>query len=486
MHTILIVDDEEKLLEVLSVALEGMGYATLTAESSEKALNILDKQDVHLILSDLRLPGLSGRELMERVKKLHPDLPVVIMTAYASLKDAVEIIKEGAFDYVVKPFDLDALEATVASALRFYTLGAANKRLAKELRRTFSEKEFVGQSQAFMDLKRKIGEVSASNATVLITGESGTGKEVSAKAIHYSSSRARGPFTTLNCAAIPESLLESELFGHVKGAFTGASTNRVGRFAQADGGTILLDEIGDMPMPLQAKILRCLQEKTIEPVGASEPKKVDVRIIAATNQNLEAAIAAGTFRQDLYFRLNVYPLVLPPLREREEDISLLAEFFADRFCAEMGKKRILFTPDAMNAMRRYPWPGNIRELENFVERLNIIAGGRDITLDHVTACFTLGLPDTTPFTEKSAPSMDTPERTATLEGTLARSRNVPIFPVDLAHKMEELERELILQALVETGGVQVKAAELLNISERSMWHRIKKLGVNIRVTKEIF
>ena len=297
MYTILIVDDEANLLEVLAVALENMGYGTVTAETAEEALAVLEEREVHLVLSDLRLPGLSGRELMEKVKAANPDLPVVIMTAYASLKEAVEIIKEGAFDYTVKPFELDALEATIASALRYYALGRDNRDLREQLQ-TASAGQFVGQSPAYLALLRNVREVSASSANVLITGESGTGKEVVAKAIHYGGPRAKAPLVTINCAAIPEQLLESELFGHARGAFTGATSNRKGRFAQADGGTLFLDEIGDMPLALQAKILRCIQEKAIEPVGSNTTQKVDVRIIAATNQNLVEAIEKGKFRRD--------------------------------------------------------------------------------------------------------------------------------------------------------------------------------------------
>ena len=271
---------------------------------------------------------------------------------------------------------------------------------------------------------------------MLITGESGTGKEVVAKAIHYGGPRAKAPLVTINCAAIPEQLLESELFGHARGAFTGATSNRKGRFAQADGGTLFLDEIGDMPLALQAKILRCIQEKAIEPVGSNTTQKVDVRIIAATNQNLVEAIEKGKFRRDLYYRLNVYPIIMPSLRERKEDIPILAEHFALRAAGEMGKVPVTFTEAALEILKNHTWPGNIRELENCIERLTIIASG--------TA-----------------------------------------FPLDLDRQLAETERDLILRALEETGGVQVKAAELLNISERSMWHRIKKLGINIINKKEM-
>jgi len=466
MHTILVVDDEVKLLEVLSVALEGMGHDVLTAESAEKALEILETtREVHLVLSDLRLPSLSGRDLLDKVKTIRPGLPVVIMTAYASLKDAVDIIKEGAFDYTVKPFNLNDLEATVTSALRFYAIGAENRHLRDELRQSFRSGQFIGKSPAFRAVMENINTVSSSTANVLITGESGTGKELVAKAIHYNSPRASGPLVIINCAAIPETLLESELFGHTKGAYTGADSNRQGRFVQADTGTVFLDEIGDMSLPLQAKILRCIQEKVVEPVGSGKPRKVDVRIIAATNQNLQAAINAGTFRQDLYYRLNVYPIVMPPLRERSEDIPVLAAHFANKFSTAMGIPPVIFTQEVLRAMQAYAWPGNVRELENLVERLSISFAGKSIGPDiignyGIKACL-----------EKSRE----PHTTS----------NEAHFPLDLDRQLEDVERGLILQALEQTGGVQVKAAELLQISERSIWHRIKKLGISIYSKKDI-
>jgi two-component system NtrC family response regulator len=470
MQTVLVVDDEVKLLEVLSVALENMGHAVLTAESAEEALAVLETRDVHLVLSDLRLPRLSGRELLEKVKAARPGLPVVIMTAYASLKDAVEIIKEGAFDYTVKPFDLSDLEATVTSALRFYALGAENRRLRSELLRGFSSGQFIGESRVFLALLESIRAVSGSNANVLITGESGTGKELAAKAIHYNSPRASGPLVIINCAAIPDTLLESELFGHVKGAYTGAGASQPGRFGQADTGTIFLDEIGDMPLPLQAKILRCIQEKVVEPVGAGKPRKVDVRIIAATNQDLPVAIAEGRFRQDLYYRLNVYPIVMPPLRERKEDIPLLARHFAGRFGLETGRAPVEFLPEALHALQAHAWPGNIRELENCVERLSIISAGRTIKAADLADCGICGI---RAAGEKAA------------EALPAAGSDAARFPLDLDRRLEDVERGLILQALERTGGVQVKAAELLNISERSIWHRIKKLDINILNTKVV-
>jgi len=465
MHTILIVEDETKLQEVLAVALENMGYTCVTAGSAESALQALQEHEVHLILSDLRLPGLSGRDLLAKVKDLAPGLPVVIMTAYAALKDAVEIIKEGAFDYIVKPFDLDALEATVTSALRFHALSVDNRQLREALGRTFGGDELIGQSPAIQAVRQNIRTAASSLANVLITGESGTGKEVVAKGIHYSGPRASSPFVTINSSAIPESLLESELFGHVKGAFTGATSNQTGRFALADKGTLFLDEIGDMPLALQPKILRCIQDKIIEPLGSRISLQVDARIIAATNHDLLEAIGRGAFRRDLFYRLNVYPIFLPPLRERKGDIPLLAEYFAKKCAARMGRRPVTFTTEALRVMRDYPWPGNIRELENCVERLSIIAPGDQITPEKLAVCSVFG---------------DAQEVAAVFSAPGFAQGAAPgrlSFPLDLDCHMEAQERELIRQALEETGGVQIKAAKLLNISERSMWHRIKKLGI---------
>lgn len=465
MHTILVVDDESKLLEVLCVALENMGYQTLTAETAEQALQILETaQEVHLVLSDLRLPGLDGSELLEKIKDTRPGLPVVIMTAYASLSDAVQIIKKGAFDYIVKPFNLEDLEATVSSALRYYKLADDNKKLRQRLKRSFDTKKIIGESDAIEAVRDSIAIVSASPANVLITGESGTGKELVAKAIHFNSPRASAPLVTINCAAIPESLLESELFGHAKGAFTGATSSRQGRIAMADTGSIFLDEIGDMPLALQAKMLRCIQEKTIEPVGAPNPVKVDVRIIAATNRNLELAIQDGSFRQDLYYRLNVYPISLPPLRERKGDIPALAEHFARKAAKATGMPPIRILPEACRVMQEYHWPGNIRELRNLVERLSIVSPGQDIGGNGVRRCLAPSLPPSTAADTLSAAT---------------------VYPIDLASELEECERRLIIGALDASDGIQVKAAELLGISERSIWHRIKKLHIRVQSKKYI-
>ena len=443
MYTILIVDDEANLLEVLAVALENMGYGTVTAETAEEALAVLEEREVHLVLSDLRLPGLSGRELMEKVKAANPDLPVVIMTAYASRKEAVEIIKEGAFDYTVKPFELDALEATIASALRYYALGRDNRDLREQLQ-TASAGQFVGQSPAYLALLRNVREVSASSANVLITGESGTGKEVVAKAIHYGGPRAKAPLVTINCAAIPEQLLESELFGHARGAFTGATSNRKGRFAQADGGTLFLDEIGDMSLKTQAKILRILQEQSFERVGGTRTIKVDVRVIAATNKNLEEAIAAGTFREDLYYRINPMTLNLPPLSERVEDIPLIVRDVLNR----MGGEGVRCTESAMNALMRYPWPGNIRELRNVLIRALSLCQDNQITLTDL-------------------PSELRQQAVAESAGTDGKLQSV----------VKNSEAQTIILALGDHHWNVAKTARALGISRASMYEKMRKFSI---------
>ena len=452
MYTILIVDDEANLLEVLAVALENMGYGTVTAETAEEALAVLEEREVHLVLSDLRLPGLSGRELMEKVKAANPDLPVVIMTAYASLKEAVEIIKEGAFDYTVKPFEPHALEATIASALRYYALGRDNRDLREQLQ-TASAGQFVGQSPAYLALLRNVREVSASSANVLITGESGTGKELVARAIHFSSPRSQEPFVSVNCMALNPGVLESELFGHEKGSFTGAVAMRRGRFEQASGGTLFLDEVGELTPELQVKLLRVLQERRFERVGGSEEIEVDIRIVAATNKDLMPLVQAGTFREDLYYRLNVVHIPIPPLRERREDIPLLVAHFAEKAAKENGIPPKTFSTEALNHLSGYEWPGNIRQLQNVVERCLVLVPGDVITLE------------------------DLPAEIRDEEAQFKSAVDLLPVQLDLADTLERIEAALIRRALVRADFVQAKAAELLGISKSLMQYKLKKYSI---------
>jgi len=451
-HTVLLVDDEPKLSDVLRAALTHLGHRVMLANDGKTALELLEGELPDLVLTDLRMPGMSGRELLTAIKQAHPTLPVVVMTAYSSIKDAVEVIKDGAFDYISKPFEIDDLKKTLDNALRLADALLDNQRLRDELVGRYRFDSLIGTSPAFRMVIEAVAEVCESRANVLLTGESGTGKEMVAHAIHYNSPRKDQPFVAINCAAIPEGLLESELFGHVKGAFTGAITSRVGRFAQADRGTLFLDEVGDMPLPTQAKILRVLQDRTFEPVGSTQSRTVDVRIIAATNKNLGDAVRDGRFREDLFYRLNVFPINLPPLRERLDDIPELAQNFLNTLAPAMGKRFSGFTQAALRAMDDYHWPGNIRELQNCVERALIVGKGEVVDAG-----------DLPRYIFSSQPS----------------SSSGPRFPLDLDVELERTERALIVEALNRSEGVQVAAARLLGINERSLWHRIKKLGIRI-------
>ena len=451
-HTILVVDDEVRLADVLATALDDLGYRAIAANSAREALDILGREAIDLLLTDLRLPLMDGRALMHEVHKRHRDIPVVVITAFAAMKDAVELVKEGAFDYIAKPFEIEDVAATVARALRLSQAVQDSERLRTELEGRYSFDSLVGRSAAFRRVIAQVTEVCESRTTVLLTGESGTGKEVVARAIHFNSPRRKRPFIAVNCSAIPEGLLESELFGHIKGAFTGAVAARNGRFAAADGGTLLLDEIGDMPISIQAKILRVLQDRTFEPVGSTQSRTSDVRIIAATHKDLRLAANEGRFREDLYYRLNVFPIELPTLRDRPEDISLLAESFLKTLSESMGKRIVGFTPAAVATMAGYRWPGNVRELQNCVERAVIVA--------------------------KSA-MIDVPDLPRDLFGAPERPESIHSIPGDLDAELARVETRFILEALERTDGVQVRAAELLGVSERSLWHRIKKLGIRI-------
>ena len=452
-HTILIVDDEERLREVIASALDDLGYRTLLAGSGESALRVLETETADLVLTDLRMPQMDGHELLMQLRRRWPNLPVVVMTAYSTVKDAVQMIKDGAFDYVSKPFEIDELATVISNALRLSEALRDNLRLRKQLEGRYRFESLIGASPPFQRVLAAIGEVCESRANVLLTGESGTGKEVAARAIHFNSSRRQGPFVAINCAAIPEGLLESELFGHVKGAFTGAISARPGRFVQADGGTIFLDEIGDMPIAIQAKILRVLQERVVEPVGGSHSKLVDVRVIAATNKDLRESVRNGGFRNDLYYRLNVFPIELPSLRQRREDVALLVQYFLQELAKTSDKPVPEFTPAALKLMESYSWPGNIRELQNCVERAVIVSKNGRVDVGDLSQ--DLQLP------------------------AHARTRDVASIPADLDAELERIERRFVLEALERTNGVQVQAAEMLGISERSLWHRVKKLGISI-------
>jgi len=455
-HNVLVVDDEPKLCDLLASALSQNGITVFTAGNGLHALKVLEAEDIDLVISDWRMPSMDGPQLLAEIKSRFPQLPVIVMTAYSTVKNAVQSMRNGAFDYIAKPFDIDELDITVSKALQFRDILKDNQRMRAELDEHQQIDSLIGDSPTFRRVLQAIDSVRDSNATILLTGESGTGKEMVARAIHKHGNRADKPFVAVNCAAIPEGLLESEMFGHRKGAFTGAVADRVGRFMQADEGTLFLDEIGEMPLALQAKILRALQERVIEPVGDPRERKVDVRVIAATNKNLLDAVANKEFREDLYYRLNVFPIPLPALRERVEDIAPLARHFAHTLGAAAGKRFTGFSAEALQAMASYSWPGNIRELQNCVERATIVASGAVIEEQDLPAYLFASNPGSS-----GAPI---------IEGNV---------PADLDAALAEVEKAYILAALAQSNGVQAAAAQLIGISERSFWYRLKKLGIHV-------
>jgi len=379
MDKILVLDDERSLCELLKVVFKKEGYEVLTTPSPKKAIEITKKDDIDVLVSDIKLPEMSGMEVLKRLRKARPELPVVMITAYGTIKEAVEALKMGAYDYIIKPFDIEELKVVVAKAIENKKLQDENIRLRKELREKYSFENMIGKSKKMVEIYSLIEKIAPTETTVLITGESGTGKEMAARAIHYLSPRRDKPFVTINCGALPESLLESELFGHVKGSFTGAVSDKKGMFEVADKGTLFLDEVGEMSPMTQVKLLRALQERKIRRVGGTEEIPVNVRIIAATNQDLKKKIADGSFREDLYYRLNVLSLEMPPLRERKEDIPLLVNHFLQKYCQKLGRKLKRVAPEVYAVFETYHWPGNIRELENVIERVVAIEERETIT-----------------------------------------------------------------------------------------------------------
>lgn len=447
---ILIVEDDEYVLGSVQMLLAKDGYDVDTATNGEQALTTCQKEQFDLAIVDLKMPGMDGLQVLKGLKKLTPDTMVIIMTAFGSIQNAVEAMRTGASDYITKPISAEEIKLAVQKVLEKQKLIKEIKALRQELEQRYSLDRIIGKSPKMQEIYDLVLTVSQADATVLITGETGTGKELVARTVHVHSARKGKPFVAVNCSALPESLLESELFGHEKGSFTGAVSQRAGRFEQANEGTIFLDEIGDMALPTQAKILRVLQEREFERVGGTKTIKVDVRVIAATNKNLQKAVEEKTFREDLFFRLNVVPVYLPPLRERMGDIPLLVEHFLKEAKEKVKKTFLGISPDALELLTIYPWPGNVRELENCMERAAVIAEGDLITKD----CLPLYV--TTQEGSKPVSS----EANGSLDSTIA-----------------DTERKLILEALEKAGGVQVRAAKLLGITERSLWHRIKKYNI---------
>ena len=453
---ILIVDDERGLCEFLQIFLSKEGYEVETAFSGRRAIERIEGgSEFDVVLTDLKMPEVGGIEVLEAVKRQSSDTQVLMMTAYATADTAVRAMKIGAYDYIQKPFKVDEIRVVVSKGLEKRRLLQENKALRAQIHRQYSFHNIIGQSGAMQRVFDVIRRVADTRTSVLVTGDSGTGKELIARALHHNSRRRDEPMVSVNCGAIPDNLMESELFGHVKGAFTGAHSDKLGIFAAANRGTIFLDEIGELPMHLQVKLLRALQERSIRPVGATEEQEVDVRVIAATNQNLEEEVSEGRFREDLYYRLNVIRVEVPSLRERREDIPLIARHFLRRFTADLGKRITDFCPEAMQAILGHAFPGNVRELENLVERAVTFETSERITVD--------SLP---PRLLGSITSIPTGPQT-----------ELPIEGMDLEAALETYERSILKQALKRTNGVRTEAARVLGITFRSIRYKLDKYQI---------
>jgi two-component system, NtrC family, response regulator PilR len=448
---VLVVDDEQSMRELLAIMLRQAGYDVAVADGGEEAVERLKAESFDLVVTDLRMRKVDGLAVLKAAKEFSPRTVVLVVTAFASTETAVEAMKLGAYDYVTKPFKIDELKLTISNALERRRLQDENQTLKRQLRRERGFENFVGRSPKMLEVFETIRKTADSGSTVMITGESGTGKELVAQALHWESSRRGGPFVSVNCGAVPETLMESELFGHVKGAFTGAVASTEGLFAAAGGGTLFLDEITEVPQTVQVKLLRAIQERQIRRVGDTKDVKIDVRLVAASNRDLGKAVADGVLREDLFYRLNVIPVHLPPLRERREDIPLLVAHFIKKLAREVGRPVKGVTPEALAILEQYHWPGNIRELENVVERALVL--GRSEMLDADALPSTVHQP---------------------------RNRNeltveLPAEGIDLEATLDQIERRYMQLALDRVGGVQTRAAELLRVSFRQFRYRLQKL-----------
>ncbi len=452
--SILIVDDEEVLQDVLTSLLKKEGHATLSAYSAEEALEILDREEIELILLDLMLPGISGLQALRRIRQRDPEQVVIVITAFSSIESAIDAMREGAFHYIPKPFKNEEVLLTIRKGLEQRRLTEENRDLKEQLRQRFGLDNLVGKSKPMQQIYDLIQLAAPAKSNILILGESGTGKELVAKAIHHHSRRASGPFVTVNSGSMPADLLESNLFGHVKGAFTGAIASKKGLFEMAGNGSIFFDEIGNIPLDTQSKLLRVIQEKEFMRLGGVDTVKADVRIIAATNADLEAAVAQGQFREDLYYRLNVITVALPPLRKRTEDIPLLAQHFLAKYAHENEKPIEEITSHAMQLLLDYHWPGNVRELENVIERAVVLSSGP-----------LLGV-------ELLPPTVRQPDAAVVPPSAL------PSYGVAFKDAVSEYERQLVIKALQASGGVQKRAAELLQVKPTTLHEMMKRLNIS--------
>ncbi|MBL7687952.1 MAG: sigma-54-dependent Fis family transcriptional regulator [Bdellovibrionaceae bacterium] len=453
---ILVVDDEESIREFLEIMLRKEGYEITCVEDGQKAIDILKKKTFDLIISDLQMPNVTGIELLKHCREAYPDVLFMMITAFGTAESAVEAMKMGAYDYITKPFKIDEVRINIANALRSKNLEVENRVLRKELQKEYSFQNLVGNSEAMHKIFDLIRKVSDSPTNILVTGESGTGKEMVAKAIHYNSPLKDRPFVSVNCGAIPENLVESELFGHKKGSFTGASSDKEGLFEVADGGTLFLDEIGELPLNSQVRILRAIQERTIRRVGGTDDIKVEVRIIAATNRDLEHMVQQGTFRQDLYYRLNVINIRTPGLRERRDDIPLLAVHFLNKYNERFGKSIQNISKEAMDLLKKYDFPGNVRELENIIERTVALESGATV------------LPESLP----QFVNTPTGRKMVSSDGI-----EITDDGIDLQKVLDQLEKELLVKAIHQANGVKKRAAKLLSITFRSMRYRVEKFNL---------
>jgi DNA-binding NtrC family response regulator len=445
--TVLLIDDDQSLRRVIEFSLVEQGHLVRTAATGEEGIELFEKEHFDAVISDITMPGMSGIDVLKKIHGADSALPVILITAYGTIESAVEAMKQGAFDYITKPFNRDELRLTLDRAVRMSRLERENSELRAAVVDRYRFESIIGGSEKLREVLDLAGRVAGSDATVLITGESGTGKELVAKGIHYAGDRASGPFVAVNCAAIPETLIESELFGHMRGAFTGAVRDKEGKFEFAGGGTIFLDEIGDLRIDLQAKILRTLQERVVDRIGGGKPIEIDVRVIAATNKDLERSAREGGFREDLFYRLSVVTLHMPPLRERRDDIPLLAEYFLRKFSRTSD---VTIAPDAMSALTAYGWPGNVRELENVVERASVLRRSELIT------------------------AADLPEKITRKTGGVS---DIILNLPDGGLSLEDLEKDLIIKALDKHKGNQTKAAEYLRITRPTLIYRMEKYGL---------
>jgi len=453
---ILVADDEQSMREFLDIMLKKEGYKVSLASNGEEAVKFIDNDLFDLVLLDIRMPKLDGISTLKKIKAIAPETVVIMITAYASADTAIKAMKEGAYDYITKPFKVEEIKLIINNALEKKNLQKENILLKQVVRDRYHLGNIIGQSPKMVALYDLLEKVSPTKTNILITGESGTGKELVAKAIHYNSPRKEKPFVILNCGAIPEPLIESELFGHMKGAFTDAIATKKGLFEVADEGTIFLDEISELPLLMQVKLLRVLQDKEFKRVGGTEDIRVDVRIISATNKDLEEEVREKHFREDLFYRLNVIQIKLPPLRERKDDIPILANHFLKKYSEELNKNILKISPETLQILFHYEYPGNVRELQNIIERAVALEGSEELTVINLNSYLS-----EQPFLKKGSLDIEIPS-----EG------------VDLEKMVEDLERTLLLKALDKTRGIKKKAAELLNINFRSMRYRLEKYGLN--------